>query len=117
MVVGVDEREPLEELPESYNWVRRDAEDFVDAGPARQFDIVFMDPPYQSRYPHDLLEKIAGADWLNDEGIVIIETARDVVLPDRAGDRNPLYLMRKRNYGGSRLWVYQAGRDRPGYQE
>lgn len=116
-VIGVDHRGPLEPLPESYEWIRRDVEDVVREGPGEPIDIVFMDPPYQSRYPGDLLAELDGVPWLRDEGIVIIETARAVELPDHTDGDEPLYLMRKRHYGGSRLWVYQAGRDKPGYKE
>lgn len=116
-VIGVDRREPLEPPPESYDWVRRDVEDFVADGPDEPIDVVFMDPPYQSRYPHDLLEQLEGADWLKQRGIVIVETARPVELPDHTEGDDPLYLMRKRHYGGSRLWLYQADRDKPGYKE
>lgn len=116
-VIGVDRRGPLEPIPEDYEWVRRDAEDFVRDGPDEPIDIVYMDPPYQSRYPRDLLEQLTEAPWLKEEGIVVIETARSVDLPDQTEGEDPLYLMRKRHYGGSRLWLYQAGREQPGYKE
>ncbi|MFB6346532.1 MAG: RsmD family RNA methyltransferase [bacterium] len=115
--IGVDRSDPLEELPVSYNWIKRDVEDFVSEGPGQPVDVVFMDPPYGSQYPVELLTELQQVDWLKDRGIIIIETARSFELPDRIGEEDPLYLMRKRNYGGSRLWLYQFGRSQPGYQE
>lgn len=116
-VIGVDRHDPYEELPEAYEWRIRDVEDLVRDGPGERIDVVFMDPPYESGYPRNLLDELVAVPWLKDEGIVIVETARSVHLPESVQGEEPLHLMRKRNYGGSRLWVYQAGREGPGYKE
>ena len=38
-----------------------------------QFDIIFIDPPYQGGYEHDVLETIAQCDLLAEDGYVIVE--------------------------------------------
>lgn len=39
-----------------------------------QFDIIFLDPPYQADYAVDAIKRILSLDLLKDEGTIIIET-------------------------------------------
>jgi 16S rRNA (guanine966-N2)-methyltransferase len=116
-VLGVDEREAPEDLPEEYEWIRRDVPSFVKGSFVETFDVIFMDPPYASDYAEDLLPEIAESGLLREQGIVAVETGYDTELPEEQPGANPLQLMRKREYGGTRLWIYQSDRDQPGYQE
>ncbi|TNE92882.1 MAG: 16S rRNA (guanine(966)-N(2))-methyltransferase RsmD [Deltaproteobacteria bacterium] len=61
-------------------------------------DIVFADPPYAlGTTPLEVLWPLAG-------DILVLEAARDVRIPDRAGE---LVLDRVRVYGGSQLAVFR----------
>lgn len=39
-----------------------------------QFDIIFLDPPYQANYAVDAIKRIVSLDLLKEEGTIIIET-------------------------------------------
>ena len=39
-----------------------------------KFDIIFLDPPYESKYAEDASKKIIEYNLLNEDGIIIIET-------------------------------------------
>ena len=39
-----------------------------------KFDIIFLDPPYKSKFIEESLENITKYDLLNDDGIIIVET-------------------------------------------
>jgi 16S rRNA G966 N2-methylase RsmD len=116
-VVGVDRRDPPEDLPEDYEWIRRDVPKFLNAYHETTYDIVYMDPPYDSRYAVELLPEASRDDLLSDEGIVAVETDYETELPTDKAVNGSLYLMRRRDYGGTRLWLYQEGREAPGYSD
>ncbi len=116
-VLGVDEREAPDDLPEDYEWIRRDVPSFVNAGFLESFDVIYMDPPYDSDYAEELLPQIEGADLLREQGIIAVETGYRTDLPEGSAVEGRLQLMRKRDYGGTRLWIYQSDRDQPGYRE
>lgn len=46
------------------------------------FDVIFLDPPYESNYGIDTLEKISESEnqFLKDDGIIIYETDRNFLL-------------------------------------
>ena len=39
-----------------------------------QFDIIFLDPPYQADYAVDAIKRILSLDLLKDKGTIVIET-------------------------------------------
>ncbi len=114
-VFAVDIRE--EPRPgEHVDWYCQKVEAFLNFGPPEPVDLVFMDPPYDSDYPEQILLKLADVDWLRDKAIIAIETrANHPSLPGVVDDK--FYLMRCRRYGGSKLWIYQAGRKEPVTEE
>jgi 16S rRNA (guanine966-N2)-methyltransferase len=116
-VLGVDERESPEDLPGEYEWIRRDVPSFVNGGFLESFDVIFMDPPYDSHYAGNLLPEITESGLLREQGIVAVETGYKTDLPQDRPVGERLQLMRKRDYGGTRLWIYQSDRDQPGYRE
>lgn len=42
----------------------------------KQFDIIFLDPPYKSGFYEDCLEKIKALDILSSEGVIVCEHNR-----------------------------------------
>ncbi len=103
---------------EEINWIQSDVIDFLtEGGPPEPVDVVFMDPPYQTDYAQRVLPLVAGAEWLRERAIVAVETsslANYRLELDRSygQDKNEsLFLMRDREYGGSRLTIYQADRE------
>lgn len=43
-----------------------------------KFDIIFFDPPYSNDFCEDILELIKSQNLLNENGIIIVETKRDI---------------------------------------
>jgi 16S rRNA (guanine966-N2)-methyltransferase len=111
----VDLRQPTVE-DENIKWYSQDVESFLNYGPPEPVGLVFMDPPYDMGYPPRLLKKLTGCPWLKKEAIVAVETRAGVEeLPPVVADK--FYLMRRRRYGGSMLWIYQADREKPVEEE
>jgi 16S rRNA (guanine966-N2)-methyltransferase len=68
-----------------------------------KFDIVFIDPPYDSGLAATALQKIYKFDILTDGGIIICETRSEAALPPLA---SPYYKGREYRYGKVKLTVY-----------
>lgn len=60
--------------------VQADALDYL-AGPAQAFDIVFLDPPYQSALLSPCCGALEAQAWLASPALIYIETARQSVPP------------------------------------
>lgn len=81
---------------------RGDALSYLRSG--EKFDIVFLDPPYDS----DLLEKsinsATGFDILREDGIIICESRKDKILPEPGREG---YSKKEYKYGKIKLTVYR----------
>lgn len=111
-VFAVDSRPRPEQLAEEdVEWYQQEVMDFLSFGPPEPVDLVFLDPPYGSEYPNEVLGEAAEAPWLKQQGLVVIETGRDYRLPEQDPENGRLQLIRKRRYGDTRIWVYQADRE------
>jgi len=67
-----------------------------------RFDLIFIDPPYDSDLAVKALESIKAFDILSEGGIIVCETRREQVLPE-------LFAHRKTyRYGKIVLTVYQS---------
>ena len=75
-----------------------------------KFDLIFLDPPYQSGLLEKSMEAVAGFDILSEHGIMICESAADQVLPTLA----PPYAQgREYRYGKIKLTLFhRAGSER-----
>ncbi|MDP8323427.1 MAG: RsmD family RNA methyltransferase, partial [Candidatus Stygibacter australis] len=51
-----------------------------------QFDMIFLDPPYNKKLINSTIEEIFAADLLGDNGIVIAEHSSDEVLDEKWTD-------------------------------
>lgn len=69
-----------------------------------RFDLVFVDPPYDSGIYDAVLQKINSVDILSDGGIIICESRRETPMPAVSA---PYYLGREYNYGKVKITVYR----------
>ena len=70
---------------------------------AKPFDLIFIDPPYDSDYYEKVLEKIKLFDILTDGGIIIIEARRNRILPKM---EYPYKMLKEYNYGSVKILTY-----------
>lgn len=68
-----------------------------------KFDVIFVDPPYDSGLYESVLETINSVDILSDGGIILCESRREKTLPDM---RVPYRKKKEYNYGRVKLTVY-----------
>ena len=78
--------------------VKEDAVSYLQH--AAQFDLIFIDPPYDSDYYEKVLEEIKLFHILTDGGIIIVETRKNKILP--AMDY-PLRLIKEYEYGSVKI--------------
>lgn len=82
--------------------VRADALKYLESD--EKFDIIFLDPPYKSRFLIKALQKIIEFDKLNVGGIIICEGPAD----DEPGEFAFLYKkLKSYKYGKKRITVYR----------
>jgi 16S rRNA (guanine966-N2)-methyltransferase len=70
-----------------------------------QFNLVFLDPPYEKKLAVKLLEMVEKSGLLAAEALVIAEERLNQDLPDII---NGLQLTDKRHYGETGLWFYET---------
>jgi len=68
-----------------------------------KFDIIYIDPPYESDLAGKCLSAIVEFDKLSMNGIILAETKRDMVLPELT---MPYELVKEYTYGGVKLTKY-----------
>ncbi len=81
--------------------LRTDALNFLSRG--EKFDVVFLDPPYDSELYFPVLERINSVDNLNEGGIIICEARAGTALPDM---KSPYRKLRSRRYGSVEICIY-----------
>ena len=69
----------------------------------RQFDLIFLDPPYGVGLLEKAVEAVARFDILRPHGIMVCESYVDTILPETAA---PYRLYRTYRYGRIKLTVY-----------
>ncbi len=68
-----------------------------------KFDLIFIDPPYDSKLYEPVLETINSVDILSDGGIIVCEARKEKLLPEM----NLPYRKRKEyNYGKLKVCIY-----------
>ena len=70
----------------------------------RKFEIIFIDPPYDSTLVQDSLNKLEPFDILEPDGLVLIETSKG-----KTFTTNSLKLIKEYNYGVSYLQLFKKG--------
>lgn len=67
------------------------------------FDLIFVDPPYDSGLYEPVLNVINSVDILSDGGIIVCESRRETPMPELAA---PYYKGREYRYGKVKLTLY-----------
>lgn len=67
------------------------------------FDIIFIDPPYDSDLYEPVLDAINSIDILSDGGIIICEARKEKQLPDM---REPYFKRKEYLYGKVKICIY-----------
>jgi len=75
-----------------------DALKFLEHGD--RFDVIFIDPPYDTPLAETALRKIIEFDKLNTNGIILCETRADAAPPR---DLPPDFLLKEYRYGSVRI--------------
>lgn len=68
------------------------------------FDLIFLDPPYDQGLALATLTKIAALELLSDRGVVVVETEKGGILPERIGS---LTRTDQRHYGVSTISLFE----------
>ncbi|MEG1632439.1 MAG: 16S rRNA (guanine(966)-N(2))-methyltransferase RsmD [Oscillospiraceae bacterium] len=68
-----------------------------------RFDLILLDPPYDSGLLESALKRIRNVDILSDGGIIICESPREKSMPELA---EPYVKTLERNYGKIKITVY-----------
>ena len=68
-----------------------------------EFDLIFVDPPYDSPLAAKTIKRIIEFDKLNTNGIIVCETRIDAVLPDVFP---PYFMHREYKYGSVKITRY-----------
>lgn len=96
-------------LNERARVVQGDALAFLSAC-REKFDLIFLDPPYQTQLLEQSLEIVVRFDILSEHGIMVCESASEKVLPSLAA---PYVQGREYRYGKIKLTVFhRAGSER-----
>ena len=74
-----------------------------------KFDVIFLDPPYDTPFLEKALKKISEFDILTEGGIIVCESRMDKVLPAL---EKPYYLRKEYKYGKIKLSIYTKSGDR-----
>lgn len=68
-----------------------------------RFDLIFVDPPYDSLLYEPVLNAINSVDILSDGGIIVCESRRETMMPELAA---PYHKCREYRYGKVKLTLY-----------
>ena len=74
------------------------------AGCREKYDLIFLDPPYQTQLLENCVQAVAKFDILSEHGIMICESALEKPLPEVAA---PYEKGREYRYGKIKLTVYR----------
>ena len=83
---------------------RADALAWMEAYGGPAFDLIFADPPYQSGNYPAILEKVSRKELLSPEGSLVVESPKDLELPEASGN---LYKAKEKTYGDVRIAYYR----------
>lgn len=74
----------------------------------KEFDIIFLDPPYHKNLARNCLIKINACDILSQHGFAICEHFVKDIMPERIGS---LFCFKKRKYGDTVVSFYRKTED------
>lgn len=71
-----------------------------------KFDVIFIDPPYDSGLYTAVLERINAVDNLTEGGIIVCEARAGTDLPMM---KEPYHKVREKRYGSVKICIYRKG--------
>jgi len=80
---------------------------FLDG--SNKYDLIFIDPPYDSGLYETVIERINQVDILSDGGIIICECRRESAMPEVTA---PYYKGKEYTYGKVKITVYRKENDK-----
>jgi 16S rRNA (guanine966-N2)-methyltransferase len=83
--------------------VKMDSFDYLKQAPAEVFDLIFIDPPYHQGLAEESLKHLANPCRLAASGVIIIETAKDEIIPQIL----PFEVRKTGEYGDTKIWYIQ----------
>ena len=86
--------------------VRGDSISYLGRG--GQFDVIFLDPPYESPLADKAIEKIIEFDILKENGIIIYESKAEKTLPEIS---LPYFIRKTYKYGRIKITVISKTSD------
>lgn len=92
------------ELGAGAKFANTDAMSYLKSG--EKFDIVFLDPPYDTDLLENAIKSAVMFDILRENGIMICESRKDKSLPDPEREG---YSKREYKYGKIKLTVFRKG--------
>lgn len=72
-----------------------------------QFDVIFLDPPYNKGFIEPALESIRENSLLKNGGIVVLESDNT----DFHGEKDGFVIYRQRRYGRTYITIYQSAKE------
>ena len=69
----------------------------------KQFDIIFLDPPYFKNLGHKAISRLIKYNWLNNGALIAIELAKR----EKIDDLDRLKLMKEKLYGNNKLLLFK----------
>lgn len=73
-----------------------------------KYDLIFMDPPYNTGLLEKAIEAVVGFDILSEHGIMICESPKELVLPEV---KLPYEVKKEYRYGKIKLTVYRRNNE------
>lgn len=73
------EKAKFSELAEVYN---TDYKKAINKMKPKSFDVIYVDPPYNREMGIDAITRLYEADILGDDGIIVLETDTNEIVPD-----------------------------------
>ena len=67
----------------------------------REFDIIFLDPPYKLNLINDCLMKIVEYNLLSEDGIIVCEYETEEI------ENSNLILVKEKKYGSKNVKIYK----------
>ncbi len=84
--------------------IQKEAAIFLSTCPPNSYDLILLDPPYQSPFLEKSLSSIVGFDILRNHGIIVCESSREKTLPVL---QVPYTQGKEYLYGKIKLTTYQ----------
>lgn len=83
--------------------VGMDAFEYLKQSEDEVFDLIFVDPPYHQGLVEQALKHLANPCRLTALGVIIVETAKDEILPQI----RPFEVRKTGEYGDTKIWYIQ----------